>query len=75
MNRPFSLPRLAGGARKFQVGDTDLKSTHVTPSENGNFLFQLNPAGGEDLLNKKHSRFQRVSVQTEKALSQMLIRC
>jgi hypothetical protein len=35
-------------ARKFQVGDdADPESTHVAPSANGSFVFELNPAGGE----------------------------
>jgi hypothetical protein len=48
MNRAFSLPRLAIVARKFQIGNNaDPESTHVAPSADGNFVLQLNPAGGE----------------------------
>jgi hypothetical protein len=55
MNRALSLPRLAVVTRKFQVGDdADPESTYVAPITNESFPFQVNPASGEQLLNKKH---------------------
>jgi hypothetical protein len=68
---------LAAIARKFQVGEsTDPESARVEPKANGRSSFQMNPGGGEDLLNKKHPRPQRVNVQNEMDLSnadQMLV--
>jgi hypothetical protein len=69
MNRTLSFPKLAGAACEFQVGDdANPESIHVAPMENGSFSFQVNPPGGKELLNKKHSRPQRVSMQNEMAL-------
>jgi hypothetical protein len=48
INQALSLPRLAIIASKSQAGDdADPESTHVAPSVNEKFSFQVNPASGE----------------------------
>jgi hypothetical protein len=70
MNRALSLPIFTVVVRKFRVGDdADPESVQVAPSAYRGFPFQMNPAWGARLVNEKHPRPQRVSAQSEMALS------